>query len=106
VKTVNWAKGGVFTFEVERDQRPRLCSKTKFQTNWIFTNILYILQINRLNKIDADVKLLIVICISRPRNHSLTYREKKLSPRPLAAEADNLKDVYGFRGQGVHNRKI
>jgi hypothetical protein len=28
---------------------------------------------------------------------------EKLSPRPLAAEADNLEDVKGFRGQGVHN---
>jgi hypothetical protein len=27
---------------------------------------------------------------------------EKLSPRPLAAEADNLEeDVKGFRGQGV-----
>jgi hypothetical protein len=30
-------------------------------------------------------------------------RREKLSPRPLAAEADNLDDVKGFRGQGVHN---
>jgi hypothetical protein len=28
---------------------------------------------------------------------------EKLSPRPLAAEVDNLKDVKGFRRQGVHN---
>jgi hypothetical protein len=27
---------------------------------------------------------------------------EKLSPRPLAAEVDNLKDVKGFRRQGVH----
>jgi hypothetical protein len=26
---------------------------------------------------------------------------EKLSPRPLAAEADNLEDIKGFRGEGV-----
>jgi hypothetical protein len=28
---------------------------------------------------------------------------EKLPPRPLAAEADNLEDVEGIRGPGVHN---
>jgi hypothetical protein len=28
---------------------------------------------------------------------------EKLWPRPLAAEADNLENVKGFRGQGVNN---
>jgi hypothetical protein len=43
----------------------------------------------------------IVICtrISRPRNHSLKYREKNcLRPRQ-----DNVEDVKRFGGQGVHN---
>jgi hypothetical protein len=28
---------------------------------------------------------------------------EKLWPRPLAARHNNLEDVKGFRGQGVHN---
>jgi hypothetical protein len=43
-----------------------------------------------------------VICISRPRNHSLTY-ERKIVAEALAAEAGNLKDVKELRGEGVHN---
>jgi hypothetical protein len=45
----------------------------------------------------------IVVCISRPRNHSLTYREKKLSPRPLETEARQSRGCKEFRGQGVHH---
>jgi hypothetical protein len=43
-----------------------------------------------------------VICISRPRNHSLTY-ERKIVAEALAAETGNLKDVKELRGEGVHN---
>jgi hypothetical protein len=41
-------------------------------------------------------------CIKTAKSFFNVSREK-LSPRPLAAEADNLEDVTGFRGQGVHN---
>jgi hypothetical protein len=37
--------------------------------------------------------MLFVSSVSKPRNHSLTYREKNLEA--------NLEDVKGFRGQGV-----
>jgi hypothetical protein len=37
----------------------------------------------------------IVICISRPRNHSLTYREKN------CRRGINLENVKGFCSQGV-----
>jgi hypothetical protein len=33
----------------------------------------------------------------------LNVPRDKLSPRSLAAEANNLEDVKRFRGQGVHN---
>jgi hypothetical protein len=29
--------------------------------------------------------------------------KEKLSPRPLAAQQDNLENVKGFRSQGVYN---
>jgi hypothetical protein len=45
----------------------------------------------------------IVICISRPQNRSLTYREKNCRRGRLRPRQDNLEDVKGFRGQGVHN---
>jgi hypothetical protein len=42
-------------------------------------------------------------CISRPRNRSLTYREKNYRRGRLRLRQDNLKDVKGFRDEGVHN---
>jgi hypothetical protein len=44
--------------------------------------------------------LLIVICISRSRNHSLTYRENNCRRGRLRPRQDNLEDVKGFRGKG------
>jgi hypothetical protein len=45
----------------------------------------------------------IVVCISRPRNYSLGFREKNCRRGRLRPRQDNLTDVKGFRGQGVHN---
>jgi hypothetical protein len=45
----------------------------------------------------------IVICVSKPRNHSLTYREKNCRRGFLRPRHVNLEDGKGFRGQGVHN---
>jgi hypothetical protein len=46
---------------------------------------------------------LIVIRISKPRNHSLTYRKKNCRRGRLRPSQDNLEGVERFRGQGVHN---
>jgi hypothetical protein len=43
-------------------------------------------------ELKLDQLLVIVICISRPRNHFLTYREKNC-----------VEDVKGLRGLGIHN---
>jgi hypothetical protein len=47
----------------------------------------------------------IVVCISiiEAAKSFFNIAREKSSPRPLAAEADNLEDVKGLRGQGVHN---
>jgi hypothetical protein len=45
---------------------------------------------------------MIVICISKPRNRSLTYREKNCRRGRLRPRQDNFEDVKGFRCQGVH----
>jgi hypothetical protein len=45
----------------------------------------------------------IVVCISRPRNRSLTYREKNCRRGRLRPRQHNFEDVKGFRYQGVHN---
>jgi hypothetical protein len=37
-------------------------------------------------------QLLVIVIISRPRNHFLTYREKNC-----------VEDVKGLRGLGIHN---
>jgi hypothetical protein len=45
------------------------------------------------------VKPLIDICVLRPRNHSLTYREKNCRRGRLRPRLHNLDDVNkGFRG--------
>jgi hypothetical protein len=50
---------------------------------------------------------IVVICISRPRNHSLTYREKNCRRGHLRPRQDNLEDVKGLRGQHfLRNRKF
>jgi hypothetical protein len=43
----------------------------------------------------------VVICISRSRNHFLTYREKNCRRGRLRPRHDNLEDV-----QGVHNKSL
>jgi hypothetical protein len=50
-----------------------------------------------------SVIIRVVICISRSRNHSLTYPEKNCRRGHLRPRQHNLEDVKGFRGQGVHN---
>jgi hypothetical protein len=46
---------------------------------------------------------LIITYISRPRNQSLRYLEKNCRRDRLRQRQNNLENVKGFRGQGVHN---
>jgi hypothetical protein len=59
---------------------------------------------NKFNTVEnCQLNLILVICLSRLRNHTLTNREKNCRRGRLRPRQDNFEVVKGFRSQGVHN---
>jgi hypothetical protein len=54
------------------------------------TNLIHIVDV------EDTLSTLIVICISRPRNHSLTYRKKNCHRGRSRPRQHNLEDVKDF----------